>query len=117
MTGFRRRFGGVFLGILKKQLILKGIITAQDWEEWKDDIYVDYIKDNHFSELKDQEILQSRIGLMNEVTQYVGEYFSKDWVMRNVLMFSDDDIEKMQKDIDKEISAGDIPDPEEESCC
>ena len=113
----RRRFGGVFLGILKKQLILKGIITAQDWEEWKDDIYVDYIKDNHFSELKDQEILQSRIGLMNEVTQYVGEYFSKDWVMRNVLMFSDDDIEKMQKDIDKEISAGDIPDPEEESCC
>ena len=113
----RRRFGGVFLGILKKQLILKGIITAQDWEEWKDDIYVDYIKDNHFSELKDQEILQSRIGLMNEVTQYVGEYFSKDWVMRNVLMFSDDDIEKMQKDIDKEISAGDIPDPEEEGCC
>jgi len=111
----RRRFGGVFLGILKKQLILKGIITAQDWEEWKDDIYVDYIKDNHFSELKDQEILQSRIGLMNEVTQYVGEYFSKDWVMRNVLMFSDDDIEKMQKDIDKEISAGDIPDPEEEA--
>ena len=111
----RRRFGGVFLGILKKQLILKGIITAQDWEEWKDDIYVDYIKDNHFSELKDQEILQSRIGLMNEVTQYVGEYFSKDWVMRNVLMFTDDDIEKMQKDIDKEISAGDIPDPEEEA--
>ena len=111
----RRRFGSVFLGILKKQLILKGIITAQDWEEWKDDIYVDYIKDNHFSELKDQEILQSRIGLMNEVTQYVGEYFSKDWVMRNVLMFSDDDIEKMQKDIDKEISAGDIPDPEEEA--
>jgi hypothetical protein len=111
----RRRFGSVFLGILKKQLILKGIITAQDWEEWKDDIYIDYIKDNHFSELKDQEILQSRIGLMNEVTQYVGEYFSKDWVMRNVLMFSDDDIEKMQKDIDKEISAGDIPDPEEEA--
>lgn len=111
----RRRFGSVFLGILKKQLILKGIITAQDWEEWKDDIYIDYIKDNHFAELKDQEILQSRIGLMNEVTQYVGEYFSKDWVMRNVLMFSDDDIEKMQKDIDKEISAGDIPDPEEEA--
>ena len=111
----RRRFGNVFLGILKKQLILKGIITAQDWEEWKDDIYVDYIKDNHFAELKDAEILQNRVGLMNEVTQYVGEYFSKDWVMRNVLMFSDDDIEKMQKDIDKEISAGDIPDPEEEA--
>jgi len=111
----RRRFGNVFLGILKKQLILKGIITAQDWEEWKDDIYVDYIKDNHFAELKDAEILQNRVGLMNEVTQYVGEYFSKDWVMRNVLMFTDDDIEKMQKDIDKEISAGDIPDPEEEA--
>lgn len=110
----RRRFGTMFLGILKKQLILKGIITAQDWEEWKDDIYIDYIKDNHFSELKDAEILQNRIAIMNEITQYVGEYYSKEWVQKNVLMLDDEEIEQMKKQIDKEMAEGDIPDPEEE---
>ena len=110
----RRRFGTMFLGILKKQLILKGIITAQDWEEWKDDIYIDYIKDNHFSELKDAEILQNRIALMNEITQYVGEYYSKEWVQKNVLMLDDEEIVQMKKQIDKEMAEGDIPDPEEE---
>ena len=110
----RRRFGTMFLGILKKQLILKGIITAQDWEEWKDDIYIDYIKDNHFSELKDAEILQNRIALMNEITQYVGEYYSKEWVQKNVLMLDDEEIAQMKKQIDKEMAEGDIPDPEEE---
>lgn len=110
----RRRFATMFLGILKKQLILKGIITAQDWEEWKDDIYVDYIKDNHFSELKDAEILQNRIGLMNEITQYVGEYYSKEWVQKNVMMLDDEEIAQMKKQIDKEMAEGDIPDPEEE---
>jgi len=110
----RRRFGTMFLGILKKQLILKGIITAQDWEEWKDDLYVDYIKDNHFAELKDAEILQNRIGIMNEITQYVGEYYSKEWVQKNVMMLDDEEISEMQKQIDKEMAEGDIPDPEEE---
>lgn len=110
----RRRFGTMFLGILKKQLILKGIITAQDWEEWKDDIYIDYIKDNHFAELKDAEILQNRVALMNEITQYVGEYYSKEWVQKNVLMLDDEEIVQMKKQIDKEMAEGDIPDPEEE---
>src|SRR6056300_1485157 len=67
----RRRFSQLFLGILKKQLVLKGIITEQDWEEWKNDIAVDFVRDNHFTELKDSEILQNRIGIMNEITQYV----------------------------------------------
>jgi hypothetical protein len=110
----RRRFANLFLEILKKQLILKGIITDQDWEEWKDDIYVDYIKDNHFTELKDAEILQNRIGIMNEITQYVGEYFSKDWVMRNVLQMNDDDIDKMQKDMAKEEASGEYEGDEQD---
>ena len=110
----RRRFGTMFLGILKKQLILKGIITAQDWEEWKDNIYVYYIKDNHFAELKDAEILQNRIGLMNEITQYVGEYYSKEWVQKNVMMLDDEEIVQMKKQIEKEMAEGEIPDPEEE---
>ena len=110
----RRRFGTMFLGILKKQLILKGIITAQDWEEWKDDIYIDYIKDNHFSELKDAEILQNRIGIMDGISQYVGEYYSKEWVQKNVLMLDDEEIVQMKKQIEKEMAEGDLPDPEEE---
>jgi len=109
----RRRFGNLFLEILKKQLILKGIITVQDWEEWKDDIYVDYIKDNHFTELKDAEILQNRLGLMNEVTQFVGDFFSKEWIQKNVLQMSEEDIEDMKKQIDAEEKAGEIPDAEE----
>ena len=110
----RRRFGTLFLNLLKKQLILKGIITDQDWEDWKDSIYIDYLKDNHFTELKDSEVLQNRLGLMNEVSQYVGEYFSKEWVMKNVLQFTDEEAETMQKQIEKEIDDGDIPDPEDE---
>ena len=98
----RRRFSWVFLGILRKQLILKGIITEQDWEEWKDNIFVDYVVDNHFSELKDMEVLRERMGTLDQISQYVGEYYSKEWVMRNVLRLSDDDMEQMQKEIDGE---------------
>lgn len=110
----RRRFSWIFLGILRKQLLLKGIITEQDWEEWKDSLYIDFIKDNQFTELKEMEILRERIGVMNEITQYVGEYYSKEWVMRNVLRMSDDDIEDMKKEIDQEVKSGEIDDGEEE---
>ena len=111
----RRRFSWVFLGILRKQLLIKGICTEQDWEEWKDNIYIDFVKDNHFTELKEMEILRERIGVMNEITQYVGEYYSKDWVMRNVMRLSDEDIDTMKKEIDKEMKAGEIPDEEEKA--
>jgi len=110
----RRRFSWIFLGILRKQLLLKGIITEQDWEEWKDSLYIDFIKDNQFTELKEMEILRERIGVMNEITQYVGEYYSKEWVMRNVLRMSDDDIEDMKKQIEQEVKSGEIDDGEEE---
>ena len=109
----RRRFANVFLGILKKQLILKQIITDQDWEEWKDTIYVDYSKDNHFTELKEMEIYRERSSLMNEMTPYVGEYLSKEWVQKNVLRLTEDDIEQMEKEIKGEISSGEIEDPKE----
>jgi hypothetical protein len=110
----RRRFSWIFLGILRKQLLLKGIITEQDWEEWKDSLYIDFIKDNQFTELKEMEILRERIGVMNEITQYVGEYYSKEWVMRNVLRMSEDDIEDMKKEIEQEVKSGEIDDGEEE---
>lgn len=110
----RRRFSQVFLGILRKQLILKGVITEQDWESWKDDIYVDFIKDNHFTELKEMEIYRERAGLLNEMSGFVGEFISKEWAMRNIMRFSDDDIKDIEKEIAGEVSSGEIEDPKEE---
>ena len=102
----RKRFSTLFTGILKKQLILKGICTEQDWDSWKNDIQIDFIRDNHFTELKDSEILRERLSTLDQVSQYVGEYFSREWVMKNVMMMSDDDIEEMKNQVEAENSKG-----------
>ena len=107
----RSRFAHLFYGILKKQLIMKGIITEEDWEEWKSDITVDYIRDNHFTELRDAEILRERLQTLDLMQNYVGEYYSKEWIQKNVLHLSDEDIENMKKEIDGEVE--EAP-PEEE---
>ena len=109
----RRRFSHLFMGILKKQLILKGIITEEDWNTWKSDIVVTYAMDNHFTELKDAELLREKLQSLDTVQNYVGEYFSKEWVMKNILHFSDEDIENMQKEISGE--GGQEEEPQEES--
>ena len=93
----RARFGGLFLNILKIQLILKGVITEDDWEDIKNDITVDYIRDNHFSELKDLEVLREKVQTLDMVNNYVDQYFSREWIMKNVLHFNDEDIEQMGK--------------------
>ena len=98
----RARFAHLFMGILKTQLILKGIVTEQDWTNMKEDIIVDFMRDNHFTELKDSEILRERIQTLDQMSQYIGEYFSKEWVMKNVLMFSDEDIEQLAKQAGEE---------------
>jgi hypothetical protein len=103
----RKRFSTLFTGILKKQLILKGIITEQDWDEWKSFITVDFQRDNHFTELKNAELLQNRLQTLDQVSQYVGEYFSREWAMKNVMMMSDEDIEEMKKQVEGENSVED----------
>ena len=92
----------LFTGILKKQLLLKNLITEQDWESWKNDIQVDFQRDNHFTELKNAEVLQNRIQVLDQVSQYVGEYFSREWVMKNVMMMNDEDIEAMKTQVEGE---------------
>jgi hypothetical protein len=92
---------------------LKGIITEQDWESWKDDIYVDYVKDNHFTELKEMEVYRERAGLLNEMSGFVGEFISKEWAMRNIMRFSDDDIKDIEKEIKGEVASGEVEDPKE----
>ena len=110
----RKRFSQVFLEILKKQLMIKGIITEQDWDSWKEDIIVDYVRDNHFTELKDTELIRERMQTMDQIQQYVGEYFSKEWVMKNVLRLSDDDVKDMKDQMKAEVDSGEIPNDEEQ---
>jgi hypothetical protein len=105
----RSRFSHLFMGILKTQLILKGIVTDQDWVDMKEDILVNFMRDNHFTELKETELLRERIQTLDQMSNYIGEYFSKEWVMKNVLMFSDDDIEQLAK------QAGDEEQPQGEN--
>lgn len=110
----RRRFSMLFTEILKKQLIMKSIITEEDWDNWKQDIHVDYVRDNHFTELKDAEILQNKLQTLDNMQQYVGDYFSKEWVMKNVLHLEDDAIEDMKKQIEDEEKSGEIPKEDEQ---
>ena len=109
----RKKFSWLFLDLLKTQLLLKGIITEKDWAEIKENIAVDYIKDSYFSELKDAEIIRERLELLATLDEYVGNYFSKDWVRKNILMQSDEDIDTMDKQIAIERESGQIPDEDD----
>jgi hypothetical protein len=107
----RKRFSELFHDLLRTQLILKGIITVDDWEEMKEYIQYDYIFDNHFTELKDSEILNDRLNIVNQVEPYLGKYFSVEYVRRQILKQTDGEIEEIDMQIDKEKQLGIIMDP------
>lgn len=111
----RRKFSKLFLDILKKQLVLKQIITEEDWEEWKNDIIVDYISDNNFAELRDAELLRERFQTLDVAAQYIGEYVSKEWAMKNILMLDEDEYTKMLGQIEDEQPEYEEEEPEEEA--
>ena len=92
---------------------MKQIITEEDWQTWQQDISIDYTRDNHFSELKDAELLQNRLQTLDTMQQYVGEFFSKEYVMKNVLQLDDDGIKEIKDQIQQEKAAGEIPDDEQ----
>ena len=96
----RNRFSMLFYEILKKQLLLKSIITEQDWQTWGTKVGIDYLRDNHFSELKEAELLREKIQTLDQISNYVGEYFSKEWVQKNVLLFDEEEIKNMNKDLE-----------------
>tara|TARA_Y100000389_G_scaffold176060_1_gene187288 strand:+ start:293 stop:1801 length:1509 start_codon:yes stop_codon:yes gene_type:complete len=95
----RMRFSDIFMQLLKTQLILKGIITSQDWDEWKEDINFDFIEDNYFSELKETEMIQQRFGMMRDIEDYIGKYVSHQWVLKNILRQTEEETLQMQKEI------------------
>ena len=102
----RKRFTGVFNDILKTQLVLKGIITIEDWVNIKEHIQYSFLKDGYFAELKNAEILRERISLAQEVSPYVGKYYSVEFVRKNILQQSDEDIIEIDRQIAGEIKTG-----------
>ena len=98
----RKKFNEVFQDLLRTQLILKGIMDEEDWEKIKEDIRYDYVKDNQFSELKDQEILRERLALVRDADEYIGKYYSLTWIRKNILKQNDDEIEAINSQIEAE---------------
>jgi len=107
----RKRFSRLFVDLLRTQLILKNIITPEDWAEMSEHIQFDFLYDNHFAELKESELLTERINMASMAEPYIGKYFSQDYVRRKVLRQTDEEIIEQDKIIKKEIEDGIIPDP------
>jgi hypothetical protein len=102
----RNRFSDLFDQALRVQCVLKGICTNDEFEEFKEYIHYDFMKDNNFSELKEAELMTNRLSLLGAVDPYTGRYFSQKWIQQNVLRLTDDDIEEMQKQIEQEKKDG-----------
>lgn len=98
----RNKFSQIFDHALKVQLSLKGICSQEEWETFKEDVFYDYVKDNNFTELRDAELLTQRLQSLTLIDPYVGRYYSQEWVNKNVLHLTDDELEEMKKQIDSE---------------
>jgi hypothetical protein len=107
----RKRFSHMFQDLLKTQLILKNVVTPEDWELMSDHIQYDFLYDNHFAELKEAELTTERLNLAALAEPYVGKYYSNDYVRRKILRQTDIEIEEQDALIEKEIKDGVIPDP------
>ena len=107
----RKRFANMFNDMLRTQLILKNIITPEDWESLSDHIQYDFVYDNQFAELKESELMNERLGTLATIEPYIGKYYSNEYVRRKVLRQSDSEMEDIDKQIEKEIKEGIIPDP------
>ena len=107
----RKRFSELFMDLLKTQLILKGIISLEEWEEMKNHIQFDYIADNYFTELKEIEIRNERMNQVNTMDPYVGKYFSVEYMRRQVLKQTETEIKEIDKQIKSEMESGIIIDP------
>jgi Bacteriophage T4-like portal protein (Gp20) len=102
----RNKFSDVFDQALRVQCVLKGICTSDEWDDFKEHIFFDFIQDNNFTELKEAELMKERLELLGQVDPYTGRYYSQAWIQRNVLRMTDDEIQEMQKEIDTEKEAG-----------
>ena len=107
----RKRFAAMFNDMLRTQLILKNIVTPEDWESMEDHIQYDFIYDNQFAELKEKELLEGRLGILATMEPYIGKYYSTEYVRRRVLRQTDTEIVEIDEQIEDEIQKGILPDP------
>jgi hypothetical protein len=107
----RKRFSHLFMDMLKTQLLLKNVVTPEDWKILSDHIQFDFVYDNHFAELKEAELIQNRLNVLVAAEPYIGKYFSVDYVRRNILKQTDAEIVEIDMQIGEEQAAGIIPPP------
>jgi hypothetical protein len=98
----RKKFTTLFMDMLRTQLLLKGVIAEDEWNLIKENLQFDFMQDGHFTELKNAELLQNRIDMLGQIESYVGTYFSKEYVRKNVLRMSDEEIEEIENQIKDE---------------
>ena len=107
----RKRFSAMFNDMLRTQLILKNIVTPQDWESMGEHIQYDFLYDNQFAELKESEMIQSRLGNLATIEPYIGKFYSTEFVRKKILRQTDSEIEEIDNQIEDEIQKGILPDP------
>jgi len=107
----RKRFSNMFTDMLKTQLLLTNVVTPEDWEVMSEHIQYDFLYDNHFTELKETELINERMALLATVEPYIGKYYSQDYVRRRIIRQTDEEILEEDKKIEQEIKDGIIPDP------
>jgi len=109
ISRMRNKFSTLFDELLRVQCVTKGICTEDEWEEFKNFIWYDWIKDNNIEEIKEAELFRNRLGLLADADQYVGRYFSKEHIQKKILMLDEDEIKEMDKQIEKEAKEGKLP--------
>ena len=109
----RKRFAAMFNDFLKTQLILKNIVTPEDWKQMEDHIQYDFLYDNQFAELKESEMLQNRLSNLATIEPYIGKFYSTEFVRKRVLQQTDQEIEEIDMQIEDEIQKGILPNPAE----
>jgi hypothetical protein len=102
INNIRKNFSFILIDALRIQLLLKKVITRQEWSKLEEQISIDFIEDNYFSELKETEVLRERLEMIQSIEEYTGKYFSDNWVRKNILRQSDGEIEQMNKEIEQE---------------
>ena len=113
VTRLRKKFSDLFSDLLRTQLVLKGVITLEEWDDIKEHIQYKFIADNYFSEMKEKEVMNERLALLAQMDPYAGKYFSLEYLRRNILKQSDAEMKEINEQMDKEIASGILVSPAE----
>jgi hypothetical protein len=98
----RLRFSHLFDRLLETQLLLKGVCTRAEWKQLKEEISYNFISDSHFTEMKEAELMKERLSMLSEIDAYVGKYYSKNWVKKNVLRLTEEEVKELEKEMQEE---------------